>query len=114
MEVEYYLAKGFEREFAEYFACGRKRIVGVSPNNNYTLTLEFEGGERRLYDCNFFFEGDTVFKPFTDYENFKRVYLDKAGCICWDKDPLIDSDEVWSNKVDLCPDSCYVYSTPLE
>lgn len=32
----------------------------------------------------------------------------------WDIDPDVDSDVVWSNKVDLCPDSCYVDSVPLD
>ncbi len=114
MDVEYYLSKGYDMEFAEYFANGRKKIIGVTPNNNYTLTLEFEGGEHRLYDCGFFFDGETVFKQFTEYEAFKRVYLDNTGCVCWDKDPKIDSEEVWDNKVDLCPDGCYVYSVPIE
>lgn len=42
--------------------------------------------------------------------DFRRVYVDKQHCICWDINPDIDSDKVWSNKVDLCPDSCYIDS----
>ena len=30
-----------------------------------------------------------------------------------DIDPNVDSDVVWNNKVDLCPDSCYVDSVPI-
>lgn len=38
---------------------------------------------------------------------FKRVHIDDYGCIAWDKGPAVDSDIVWNNKIDLCPDSCY-------
>ena len=34
-------------------------------------------------------------------------------CIAWDIDPNIDSHQVWNNKVDLCPDTCYIDSVPL-
>ena len=27
--------------------------------------------------------------------------------------PNVDSNEVWENKVDLCPDSCYMDSVPV-
>ena len=48
--VEYYLSKGFDRKTAEYFAAGKKRITGVVPNNDFTLTISFDNGEKRLYD----------------------------------------------------------------
>lgn len=70
--VEYYLSKGFDRKTAEYFAAGKKRITGVVPNNDFTLTIS-----------------------------------------AWDIDPNIDSNKVWSNKVDLCPDGCYIDSVPV-
>lgn len=46
-------------------------------------------------------------------ENFRQVYLDGQHCVAWDIDPSVDSEKVWSNKVDLCPDSCYIDSVPL-
>ena len=46
-------------------------------------------------------------------ENFRRVYIDGQNCISWDIDPNVDSEKVWNNKVDLCPDCCYIYSTPI-
>lgn len=48
--VDYYLSKGFDRKTAEYFAGGKKRITGVIPNNDFTLTISFDNGEKRLYD----------------------------------------------------------------
>ena len=112
-DITYYLSKGFDRSMAEYFASGRKRITAVTPNKDFTLILDFDNGERRIYDCKPFLKDGTVFAPFMQFENFKRVYLDSEQCVAWDIDPTINSDVVWSNKVDLSPDSCYVDSVPI-
>lgn len=111
--VEYYLSKGFERKMAEYFASGKKRIVGVVAHDDFTLTIHFDNGEKRLYDMRPLIKKGTVFAPFANIENFRRVYVDDTHCIAWDIEPNIDSDKVWSNKVDLCPDACYVDSVPI-
>lgn len=111
--VDYYLSKGFDRKMAEYFASGRKRIVSVIPNDDFTLTISFENGEKRLYNVAPLLKKGTVFESFADINNFRRVYVDDQHCIAWDIDPNIDSDIVWNNKVDLCPDVCYVDSIPL-
>ena len=111
--VEFYLSKGFTLQMAEYFAKGRRTIVSVNPKQDFTLTLEFDNGERRVYDCKPFLEKGTVFESFMDYENFKRVYLDDSNCVSWDVDPDIDSNEVWNNKVDISSDVCYVDSVPV-
>lgn len=112
--VDDYLAGGCDRKMAEYFAAGRRKIVGVVPNDNFTLTIRFDNGEVRLYDAAPLLQDGTVFAPFRDRENFRRVYLDDNHCISWDIDPMIDSNVVWNNKVDLCPDSCYLDSIPLQ
>ena len=97
--VEYYLSKGFDSKIAEYYASGRKRIVSVSPNEDFSLTLGFDNGEVRRLDCSSFFEAGTVFERFGKYDNFRRVYLDEDHCVSWDIDPDVDSRVVWSNKV---------------
>ncbi len=111
--IEYYLSKGFDRKMAEYFASGRKTIVGVTPNDDFTLTLSFNNGEKRLYNVAPLLVPGTVFETFADIKNFRRVYIDAQHCVAWDIDPTVDSDVVWNNKVDLCPDCCYVDSVPL-
>lgn len=111
--VAYYLSKGFDIKAAIYFAGGKKRITAVAPNDDFTLTINFDNGEKRLYDVRPFLRKGTVFEPLSDIEIFRRVYLDEQHCVAWDIDPAVDSREVWSNKVDLCPDSCYLDSTPL-
>lgn len=113
-DINYYLDRGFDRAMAEYYAAGRKKIIAVSPNEDFTLTLDFDNGEKRLYDCKPLLEKGTVFAPFQQYDNFRRVYLDDTNCVAWDIDPDIDSKIVWSNKVDLCPDGCYVDSVLVE
>ena len=111
--VEYYLSKGYDRKMAEYFASGRKRITKVIPRNDFTLLLSFDNGETRLYDAGPLLQAGTVFAPFREWDNFRRVYLDEDHSVCWDIAPNIDSNEVWNNKVDLCPDSCYVETVVL-
>lgn len=111
--VEYYLSKGFDRKMAEYFVAGKRRIVNVKPNSDFTLTIDFDNGEKRLYDMRPLLKPGTVFEPFIELENFQRVYVDDTHCVAWDIDPDIDSDKVWNNKVDLCPDTCYIDSVPV-
>lgn len=111
--VEYYLSKGFDKKTAEYFSAGRKTINAVVPNDDFTLTITFDNGEKRLYNVAPLLEPGTVFETFADIKNFRRVYIDDEHCIAWDINPDVDSNVVWSNKVDLCPDSCYIDSTPL-
>ena len=94
--VDFYLSKGFDRPMAEYFARGRKRLAAVAPQHDFTLLLTYEDGEQRVYDM----------KPLLDY-------LDDTCAVSWDIDPNVDSNVFWNNKVDICPDGCYVDSVPL-
>lgn len=112
--VDYYLSKGFDRRMAEYMANGRRRIVEVAPRDDYSLIITFDNGERRRYDMRPALKKGTVFEPFMEWENFCRVYVDDTHSIAWDIDPNIDSNVVWSNKVDICADACYVDSEPLQ
>lgn len=111
--IEYYVSKGFDRKTAEYFSSGRKTIVGVIPNDDFTLTISFNNGEKRLYNVLPLLKPGTVFETFANINNFRRVYIDDEHCIAWDINPEIDSNVVWNNKVDLCPDSCYIDSVPV-
>lgn len=113
-DVDYYLSKGYDRRMAEYFASGRKHPISVTANDDFTLTILFDNGERRLLDASLFLLPGTVFEPFMQIDAFRRVYVDDCHCIAWDVDPDIDSSVVWSNKVDISPDTCYVESILLE
>ncbi|MBE6761484.1 MAG: DUF2442 domain-containing protein [Ruminococcaceae bacterium] len=111
--IEYYLSKGFDKKSAEYFSSGRKRVVSVVPNVDFTLTLGFDNGEKRLYDVSPLIKSGTVFECIMKIEDFCRVYIDSTHSIAWDIDPTIDSEKVWSNKVDLSSDTCYMDSVPI-
>ena len=99
-------------EVKEYFENGRKKVASVCGNDDFTLTILFDNGEKRLYDMSRTLQGK-IFAPFRDISRFKEVYVDDKGCAAWDIDPMVDSGKHWSNHVDLCPDSCYIYSKPL-
>ena len=93
---------------AEYFAAGRRKITGVKANDNFTLTITFDNGEKRILDMKPYLLPGNAFEQFNNIVDFRRVYLDDSNVICWDIEPSVDSNVVWSNKVDLCPDTCYV------
>ena len=112
--IEQYLEMGLDRKMAEYYASGRKKVTAVSPRPDFTLLLTFNNGEQRILDMKPALETGGVFTIFRKYENFQRVYLDDCGDVSWDIDPNIDSNVVWNNKVDICPDGCYVDSVPLD
>lgn len=111
--MEYYLSKGFDPKAAAYFAAGRRRVTEVTPNDDLTLTLRFDNNEVRILDVKPLMGPGSVLAPFSRPEDFARVYLDAQGAVCWDLDPTIDSEKVWSNKADICPDACYLDSTPV-
>ncbi len=113
-KVKYYLSKGFDQKTAEYYASGRRKIIGVVSNDDYTLILTFDNGETRLYDMKPYLKDGTVFTPLKDINIFRRVYLDENKAVSWDKDPSVDSRKVWDNKIDLCPDTCYMNSVPVQ
>lgn len=112
--VNYYLSKGFDRKTAEYYARGRRQIKQVTPNRDYTLTILFDNGELRRYDMQPLLQPNTVFEPLLDWNNFQRVYLDEDAAVAWDIDPNVDSNVIWNNKIDLCPDTCYIDSVPID
>lgn len=110
--VEEYMAMGIERPYAEYFASGRRRIIHVKPCADFSLLLTFEGNEVRRLDMRDTLK-EGVFQKIAGYEDFSRVYLD-GHTVCWDIDPHVDSEKVWNNQIDLCPDLCYVESIPVK
>lgn len=99
------------KEVDEYLKKGRRKIKEVLPNEDFTLTVTFDNGEIKIYDVRPNLRG--IMEPFNDIKRFKSVYLDEDGAVCWDIDPQKDSKINWNNKIDLCPDSIYIYSVPI-
>ena len=56
---------------------------------------------------------NTVFECLADWQIFNRVYLDSNSVVSWDKDPAINSEENWQNKIDISSDTLYVDSHPI-
>ena len=110
--IDFYLSKGFDSKMAKYFASGRKKIIAVKANEDFTLLLTFDNSEKRLFDMKPYLKKNTVFEQFLNYADFKRVYIDDSNSVCWDKNPNIDSENDWNNKVDVSGDVCYVDSEP--
>lgn len=112
-DIEFYLSRGCDEKTAAYFASGRRSIVSVKANDDFTLTIDFDNGEARLLDMKPILADGGIFLYLKDIERFRRVYLDDCKSISWDIDPEKDSNIYWDNKIDLCPDSCYIDSVPL-
>lgn len=110
--IDFYLSKGFDLKTAQYYAAGRRHIVSVQPCAPATLLLCFDNGERRRLDMAPSIQRGGVFAFLRDPAAFARVYLNDRHAVCWDIDPTVDSEIVWDNRVDLCPDACYLDSTP--
>ena len=111
--IDEYISRGFSRPMAEYFASGRRKILSVVPEDDSTLLLGFDNGELRRLDVKPLICPGSVFAFLADPAAFRRVYLDENAAVSWDIDPETDSLLVWSNKVDLDPDGCYVDSVPV-
>lgn len=109
----WYLENGFSPEAADYFASGRRTISSVAANGDYSLVIDFDNGERRMFDCRKFFTPGSVFEAIRDKDAFRRVFLDECGNVAWDIDPSVDSSVHWENRIDLCKDSCYLNGIPV-
>jgi len=75
------------------------RVLEVSPNADYTLTIKFSNGETRLFDVSEYLEKG-AFKELKDKKIFYSVR------------PFLGSIQ-WNNELDLCPDTLYIDSKPL-
>lgn len=111
--VDYYISKGFDKKTAEYFTEGRKKSIRVVPNNDYKLLITFDNKETRLFDVKPFIKKGTVFYALNDIKIFNNCYIDSNNSVCWDKNPNIDSEKQWSNKIDIGADNCYLESVPV-
>ena len=55
----------------------------------------------------------SVFVCLSYWSIFNTVYLDSDSVVSWNKNPQIDSEQDWSNKIDLSTDTLYVNSLKL-
>ena len=76
-------------------------VVEVIPNPDFTLTLTFENGEKKKFDMNPYIGRSTWFEELRDWNYFSQARPD-LGTV------------VWTNGQDLCPDTFYLDSVPME
>ena len=72
------------------------RVKNVVPNSNYTITLLFDNGEKKVFDVSpYLHQG--IFKELKDLHLFKSVK------------PFMGSIQ-WKHGQDFCPDTLYLNS----
>ena len=74
----------------------RIKAVSVKPLEDYKLLLEFSDGEKRIFDCSPYLNGDW-FSELKDISKFETVHI--AGL-----------SVEWAGGQDLCPDCLYEQS----
>lgn len=75
-----------------------KKITRVEVLKDYRLALAFDDGVQGTVDLHKL-AGSGVFAIWNDYDSFKNVIIGDSG------------ELVWSDQVDLCPDSLYLQIT---
>ena len=71
----------------------RPKAINVIPQDDYTLLLEFDNGEKKIFDVKPYLE-HKAFKDLKDKDNFKSVKIS-------------DLSIKWKNGADICPDELY-------
>lgn len=71
-------------------------ISYVKANPDYTLYVEFENGEKRLYDVTPLFSKWAVFNQLKENNLFMRVRNDQYGVV-WNENIDLACDEIYYN-----------------
>ncbi len=74
------------------------KIIKVVPLENYRLNLSFDDGTTGVIDLSNL-AGHGVFALWNDYAEFRDVKIGATGEI------------IWSDQIDICPDSLYLKIT---
>ena len=72
------------------------RVLKVSPNPDYTISLTFENGEKKIFDVKPYLEKG-IFRSLKDLKIFNSVK------------PFLGSVQ-WQDGQDFCPDTLYLES----
>ena len=75
-------------------------VKAVKPQENHSLLLTFENGEKRLFDMKPYFE-KPVFKPLKNMAIFKTARV-------------VSGSVEWQGEVDLSFDTLYLESKPTK
>ncbi len=73
------------------------KIRSVSPKPGKTLLVEFENGDRKVYDCTPLLQSE-AFRPLQDEAIFRCAHADSHGYgVIWNDDIDLAESEVWLN-----------------
>lgn len=75
-------------------------VVVVVPNPDFTLSLTFENGEKRLFDMSPYINISPRFEELADWDYFSQARTG-SGTV------------VWPHGHDLCPDTFYLDSRAI-
>ncbi len=78
----------------------RMKPISVKPLENYRLEIEFSNGEKRIFDCKPYLNGDW-FEELLEQKKFASVRI--AGHTI-----------AWASGQDICPDCLYDNSVLVE
>ena len=74
------------------------KIINVNVLQNYQVKLKFDDGQQGIADLSHLV-GKGVFSIWNDYNAFQNVKIGSSG------------ELVWSDQIDICPDSLYLKIT---
>jgi len=98
-------------EVKNYLNQGKRRLVDITVDADYTLLLTFDDGERRLYHLANKLTG--VLTVLKNERKFNEVFIDSLGNIAWDINNDVDSEVVYTNRIDLSADNAYIYGVKI-
>lgn len=75
-------------------------VIDVKPKDDYLLFLEFENGEKKEFDCKTLFD-KKPFQVLQDKRFFKRAKV-AFGTV------------VWSDEIDIAPETLYIESISIK
>lgn len=76
------------------------RPMSVTPLQDHQLLITFQNGEKRIFDVKPLL-GSPLYAALKNENLFQAAQVD-GMCI------------FWNDEIDLCPDTCYLDSTPAE
>jgi hypothetical protein len=74
------------------------KIINFNVLQNYQVKLKFDDGQQGIADLSHLV-GKGVFSSWNDYNTFQNVKIGSSG------------ELVWSDQIDICPDSLYLKIT---
>lgn len=97
--------RGFIDLFSRYQSKSHNpvyHVVAVEPHEDYTLTVTFRDGDKKLYDMRPLIDGEKAFKPYApliDINFFMQAHV--CGSVAWNDEIDIAPEELYENGIDI-------------